>query len=121
MSDMTDESVNPNRIIIAGRVLGFTPPNQGQFESMVRISRAITRGAEDADSGFWEKQIDRVGTLIESMIDEGDRDVLDNLLLTGKTNSNELMTEILAKTRQIQQASGETKLVKVAKARVQRK
>lgn len=121
MTHMAEESINPHRIIVGGRILGFTPPNQGQFESMVRISKAIKRGADDNDPAFWEKQIDRVGTLIESMIDEGDRDTLDQLLLTGKTNSNELIGAILTEVRKIEEASGTKPAAKVAKARVQRK
>lgn len=119
MSHMTEESVGLNRIVIAGRVLGFTPPNQGQFESMVRISKAIKRGAEDGDTAFWEKQVDRIGTLIESMINEGDRETLDHLLLTGKTNSNELIGAILTEVRKVEEASTKP-AAKVTKARVQR-
>lgn len=92
---MTEQSA-PKTIIIAGRVLGFTPPTQGQLESMVRIARTLQRGTDDDSKEFWQTQIYRVGTLLESLINEGDRETLDELYLTGKTNSNELMAAILA-------------------------
>lgn len=116
---MTEEN-KPSTIIIAGRVLGFLKPTQGQLESMVRISKTISRGTDDDKQEFWLKQIDRLGTLIESMIAEGDRDTLDQLMLTGKTDSGEVMAAIL-KAVQDGEPGGAVEPVKVAKVRVQRK
>lgn len=90
---MTDNKTGKT-ILVGGRILGFTPPKQGHLESMVRISRSIKSGTDDDSSEFWQKQVYRIGTLIESLIDEGDRELLDELMLTGKTNTNELLAAI---------------------------
>lgn len=98
MFDMTDEpTAADNTIILAGRVVGFIKPTTGQLESMVRIARSLQRGTDDEPSDFWVKQIDRIGTLLESMIAEGDRDTVDHLYLTGKLSHGELLKAILDK------------------------
>lgn len=113
---MTDSD---NTIILAGRIVGFTPPTQGQIESMARIGKTLQRGTDDAPSEFWVTQLDRIGTLLESMIDEKDRDLVDQLYLTGKLSHAELLTAIMTKVKE--NSPDEAKEPKANKARVQRK
>lgn len=112
-----------NTIILAGRVVGFTPPSQGQLEIMVRIGRTIRSSTDDDATEFWQTQINRIGILLESLINEGDRETVDNLYLTGKIDHNALLGAILAKVKDNAVAS-EDKAIAKAKAspvRVQRK
>ena len=108
-----------NTILLAGRVVGFIPPTQGQMESMIRISRTISRGTDDDAKEFWEKQIDRIGMLLESMVAEADRDLVDELYLTGKISHADLMTAIMTKVNENAVAS-EDKTIDKAKANVAR-
>lgn len=112
-----------NTIILAGRVVGFVRPTQGQFEAMIRIARTIAKGTDDDTQQFWEKQIDRIGTLLESLIAEADRDLVDELYLTGKIDHGTLMKAIMGKVNEQAEAS-EDKAIAKAKAntvRVRRK
>lgn len=113
---MTDSD---NTIILAGRVIGFTPPTQGQIESMARIGKTLQRGTDDAPTDFWVTQLDRIGTLLESMVDEKDRDLVDQLYLTGKISHTDLLTAIM--TRVKENSPDEDSKPKANKARVQRK
>jgi hypothetical protein len=126
MSDMAEENlsdgttINPDdTIILAGRVVGFIAPTQGQMEAMIRIARTIARGSDDDTTDFWHKQIDRIGTLLESMIAEGDRDTVDQLYLTGKIDHTTLMTTIMAKVN-ANAVKSEDKAIAKAKANVAR-
>jgi hypothetical protein len=119
----SDTTPADNTIILAGRVIGFIPPTQGQMESMIRISRTIARGTDDDTAEFWHKQVDRIGTLLESLIAEGDRETVDQLYLTGKIDHATLMRTIMAKINSAAQES-EDKAIAKAKAntaRVRRK
>jgi hypothetical protein len=89
-----------NTIVLAGRVVGFIPPTQGQMESMVRIGKTILRGTDDDSSEFYMTQIDRVGRLLESLIAEQDRDLVDDLYLTGKIDHATLMSAIIEKVKE---------------------
>lgn len=122
MSDMTEEKTE-NVIILAGRLVGFTPPTQGQLEAMVRISRTMQAGADDDRSEFWIKQISRIGTLLESMINEADRDLVDELYLTGKIDHTTLLTAILTKVNENAVKSEDKAIAKakVTTARVKRR
>lgn len=101
-------SETDNTIILAGRVVGFIPPTQGQIEAMIRIGRTMQRGTDDDNSEFWHKQIERIGTLLDSMIAEGDRDLVDELYLTGKIDHATLMKTILTKVKEsADQAEGQ--------------
>jgi hypothetical protein len=53
MSDMSETVETDNTIILAGRVIQFIPPTQGQVEQMVRIARSTQRG--DPDQGPRER------------------------------------------------------------------
>lgn len=79
---------------IAGRVIGVIRPTDGQFETLARIQRTLARGSDDEPNEFWVKQIDRLGTLLENLISEGDRDTVDQLFLTGKIDTVGLMRAI---------------------------
>ena len=118
---MTDSD---NTIILAGRVVGFIPPTQGQLEIMIRIGRTIRSSTDDDLAEFWQTQINRIGVLLESLIAEGDREIVDNLYLTGKVDHSTLLGAILAKVKANSDASPDKPAKSPAKAspvRVQRK
>lgn len=110
------ETDDKNTLILAGRVVAFIPPTQGQIEAMIRIGRSVRRGDDDADPEFWIKQIDRIGTLLESLIAEGDRDTVDELYLTGKISHADLLTQILRKVEQNATESEDKAIAKAKKA-----
>lgn len=122
MSDMTEEKAIPaaaNTIVLAGRVIGIIRPTQGQMESLIRIGRSLRRGTDDDTMEFWQTQIDRIGTLLDSLVAEGDRETVDTLYLTGKIDHTTLLTAILGKVRSEAEESEEKAIVK-AKANVAR-
>lgn len=104
-------------ILLAGRIIGITRPTQGQFEAMARISRTVAMGTDDDDMAFWTKQVARVGTLIEALIIETDRDLVDELFLTGKIDQNDLLRAMFAK---FSEGREQAPVKKAAKTRVQR-
>lgn len=110
-----------NTILLAGRVIGFIPPTQGQIEAMIRIGRTLQRGTDDDGNEFWMKQIDRIGTLLESLIAEGDRDLVDELYLTGKISHTDLLKEIMAKVERNAEKSEDKAIAKAKTASVKRK
>lgn len=106
--------------IVAGRVIGVLEPTPGQYETLARMARALTRGDDDNKAEFWAKQIDRLGTLMESLIAEGDRDAVDQLFLQGKIDHLTLLRAIFAALKPAEEVKP-SKAVKVAKASVRRK
>lgn len=124
MSDMSDTVETEHTIILAGRVIRYIPPTQGQVEQMVRIARSTQRGADDAPSDFWIKQIGRIGDLLEQMIAEGDRETVEDLYVEGKLDHSALVAAILTKVRENAEKSEDKAIAKAKKvtgARVQRK
>lgn len=118
------EANDTNTLILAGRVVRFIPPTTGQIEAMIRIGRSVKKGTDDHDPEFWVKQIDRVGTLLESLIAEGDRDTVDELYLTGKIDHSTLLTAVLKAVEANAEQSEDkaiAKAKKAAPARVSRK
>lgn len=115
------EGGTENTIILAGRVIGFIPPTQGQLEAMIRIGRTMQRGTDDDSNEFWVKQIDRIGTLLESLITESDRDLVDDLYLTGKISHSDLLKAIMAKVRYDAEKSEDKAIAKAKTASVKRK
>lgn len=120
---MTEKAVPLNdkyRVaLIGGRMISVSRPTDGQYEALARIARTIGRGTDDDKADFWAKQVDRLGILMESLIAEGDRDLADQLVLTGKTTMVEMLKAILGAWNE-----PEAKPVKATKAsvtRVQRK
>lgn len=109
-----------NTIILAGRVVSFVFPTQGQIESMVRIARTLERGADDAPVDFWMTQISRIGMLIDALIAPGDQETVDELYLTGKISSLEVLKEIMAKVNASAQAAEGKANPKASKTRVRR-
>lgn len=109
-----------NTIILAGRVVRFTPPTQGQIESMVRIARTLREGPEDAPTEFWVTQVSRIGLLIDSLIAEGDRETVDTLYLTGKISAADALKAIIEKTNANAKNSEQQTVVKANKTRVRR-
>lgn len=116
---MTDAS-EPKTAIVAGRVIGVLKPTPGQYETLARMARTLSRGSDDDSAQFWGKQIDRMGTLMESLIVEGDRDAVDDLFLTGKLDHLALLRAIFAALAEPKEDKP-TKPVKAAKASVRRK
>lgn len=108
-------------IVLAGRVVGFIPPTQGQMESMVRIGRTIQRGTDDDSNEFYLTQINRVGILLESLIAEKDRELVDELYLTGKIDHATLMTAIMNKINETATKSENKAIEKAKSVRAQRK
>lgn len=82
-------------VILAGRTIAVKRPTPGQVEAMIRIGRSLQTGGEDDPTDYWIKHITRLGTLLESLVAEGDRDTVDDLYLTGKVDSTTLLTAIL--------------------------
>ena len=117
MSDMSEDT--DKTIILAGRVVGFVHPTQGQIEALIRISHTLTGGVDDAKQDFWIKQIQRIGTLLESLIAEKDRDLVEDLYLTGKIDHSTLLTTILNKINANAEKS-EDKAIAKAKANTAR-
>lgn len=119
---MTDTD---NTIILAGRIVGFTPPTQGQLEAMVRIGRTIRSSTDDDKTEFWQTQINRIGTLLEALIIEGDREMVFDLYLNGKVDHSTLLGAILAKVNANAEASEDKAIAKAqgkaSPVRVQRK
>lgn len=117
---MTD--VEYRTTIVAGRAILVREPTGGQYEAMARIARTIDRGADDSKAEFWMTQVDRLGTLMESLIAEGDRVTVDQLVLTGKLNSTELLKALLEPWADAPKTNGTVAAAKKASAsRVQRK
>jgi hypothetical protein len=108
-------------IVLAGRVVGFMRPTQGQMESMVRIGKTIQRGTDDDSNDFYITQIHRVGLLLESLIAEKDRELVDELYLTGKIDHATLMTAIVEKINSEAAKSEDKAVAKAKTVRAQRK
>jgi hypothetical protein len=116
---MTD-TAGPKTAIVAGRVIGILTPTDGQFETLARMARTLTRGDDDNRAEFWGKQIDRLGTLMESLIAEGDRDTVDQLFLRGKLDHLTLLQAIFGALKPVEEVKP-AKAVKAARASVRRK
>jgi hypothetical protein len=82
-------------VLIGGRMILVSKPSEGQYEALARISRTIARGTDDDQAEFWSKQVDRIGTLMESLIAEDEVDIVDQMVLTGKTTMSEMLKAIL--------------------------
>lgn len=110
-----------NTIILAGRVVGFIPPTEGQIQAMIRIGKTIQKGADDEARDFWVTQINRIGTLLESLIAPADRELVDELYLTGKIDHTVLLSAIMGKINKRAEESENKAIAKAKTARVQRK
>lgn len=120
---MTEQAKTTNTILLGGQTIGFTPPTQGQIEAMIRISRSTQRATDDSPSDFWVKQIGRVGDLLDSLIDEADRDLVEEMYLDGRIDHSKLLVAILTKVRDDNDAADGKPAVKAKKVtgvRVQR-
>lgn len=115
------DKMSGETIDLAGRIVGFIRPTQGQIESMVRISKAISRGTDDDSNSFYLTQIHRVGMLLESLIVEADRELVDELYLTGKIDHATLMGAIMAKINADAVTSEDKAIAKAKTASARRK
>lgn len=122
-SKLTNMTETDNTIILAGQVVGFIHPTQGQIEAMIRIGQTLKAGTDDEPGEFWLKQIHRIGKLLDSLIEPGDQDIVDDLYLTGKISHVDLLTQIMAKVNANAAESEDKAIAKAKKAtvRVQRK
>lgn len=96
---------------IGGRQITFTKPTEGQMEMMARIQRTLARGSDDAPADFWAKQIDRLGTLLDSLMSEADLDIVEQMLLKGKISHVDILKavfEVLAQAREAEQPTAPT-------------
>lgn len=117
---MSEDVVDTDKtIILAGRVVGFIHPTQGQIEALIRISHTLENGPEDSKQEFWVKQIRRIGTLLDSLIVEADQELVEDLYLTGKISHSDLLTAILGKINSNAEKS-ENKAIAKAKANTAR-
>lgn len=114
---MTEKEYRP--VLIGGRMISVCKPTDGQLEALGRIARTIGRGTDDDKAEFWMKQIDRLGTLMDSLILASDVDIVDDLILTGKTRSAEILGAILGAWKD--EPVKPVKAVKASASRVQRK
>lgn len=114
------QTPEPKTAIVAGRVIGVLAPTDGQYETLARMARTLARGDDDNRAEFWGKQIDRLGTLMESLIAEGDRDTVDQLFLQGKLDHLTLLRAIFEALKPAEEVKP-VKAVKAAKASVRRK
>jgi hypothetical protein len=76
---------------IGGRMITFAKPTDGQLEMLARIQRTLSRGTDDAPGEFWSKQIDRLGTLLDSLMSEADLEIVETMLLTGKISHVDIL------------------------------
>lgn len=116
---MTDP-IQSHPALIAGHVIGVHVPSQGQFEALLRLRSTLARGTDDDRHDFYARQIDRIGTLLESLIQESDRDLVDQLVLTGKVDMQGLMAAILAAPKPTEEVKPVV-VKKAVKARAPRK
>lgn len=114
---MTEKEYRP--VLIGGRMISVCKPTDGQIEALGRIARVIGRGTDDDKAEFWMKQIDRLGTLMESLIAPADVDIVDMLILTGKTRSADMLSAILGAWKE--EPDKPAKPTKASPSRVQRK
>lgn len=119
---MTEKKAEPRTAIIAGRIVGILMPTDGQWEALVRIQKTLQRSTDDDTTEFYAKQVDRIGTLLENLIEEKDRDLVDQLFLTGKISSAELMLAIFNAIKgETAEQLGASGVKKAAGVRTQRK
>lgn len=115
MVDMTTEEYAP--VTIGGRIIGVRKPTSGQFEAMARIARTISRGTDDDRADFWMTQVDRLGTLLESLIAEDDRDIVDRMFLEGKIETKDLLSVMFSAWKTDDDADQPETLESIAKVK----
>lgn len=116
---MTEKEYRP--VLIGGRMISVCKPTSGQYEAMARIAHSIGRGTDDDKTEFWMKQLNRLGTLMDSLILPAEAEIADELILTGKTTTADMLKAILGAWKE---DTGQAKPVKATKAsatNVQRK
>lgn len=120
MTDTVEHTYH--RAYVAGHEVGVTAPTRGQFEAMLRMRNTLLRGTDDERHEFYVKQLDRIGTLLESLIAESDRDLVDTLVLTGKVDLVSLMGAVFEALKPIEEAAPAkaAPVKKAVKARVPR-
>lgn len=96
---------------IGGRQITFIKPTDGQMEMLARIQRTLSRGSDDAPADFWAKQVDRLGTLLDSLMPEVDQEIVEQMLLQGKISHVDILQglfEVLAQAKEAEQAAAPT-------------
>lgn len=116
---MTTEEYAP--VTIGGRIIGVRKPTSGQFEAMARIARTISRGTDDDRADFWMTQVDRLGTLLESLIAEDDRDIVDRMFLEGKIETKDLLSVMFSAWKTDDTEGQDKPKAKASTTRVRRK
>lgn len=120
---MSDEQVTYETIELDGQTVRFVRPTDGQVQALIRIGFGLRRMNDDTPKDFWVKQLDRMGTVLESVIHEDDRDMVDQLYLTGKIDHSQLLRAIMGQLQDEAVASEDKAIAKAKKsnpARVRR-
>lgn len=117
---MTEEQ---HSVVLAGKTIRLIRPSQGQLEQLIRIGRSINRGSEQAPDGFYTKQVGRIGDVIDQLIVEEDRDMVDDLYAAGLIDHTELLTAVLSKVKadEADQQPGKPAKKAASPARVRRR
>jgi hypothetical protein len=120
---MSEEKAPENIRVLAGKSIRFTRPTDGQVQALIRIGFGLKRMDDSTPKDFWVKQLDRMGTLLESLIHEDDRDAVDQMYLTGQVDHTELIRAVMGTLEKEAEASEDKAIAKAKKsnpARVRR-
>lgn len=120
---MSEEKANEYTIELVGKPVRFTRPTEGQVQALIRIGFGLKRMDDDSPKDFWVKQLDRMGTLLESLIHEDDRDFVDQMYLTGKVDHSMLIQAVMGQLEKVAEDSENKAIAKAKKsnpARVRR-
>jgi hypothetical protein len=93
---------------LGGRMITFLKPTDGQLELLARVKRTLARGTDDAPADFWATQIDRLGQLLDNLIVEADRDIVEKMIIEGKIGSVEILQALFASIHQNEQVKTTT-------------
>jgi hypothetical protein len=74
MGGMSEEKAPENIMVLAGKSIRFTRPTDGQVQALIRIGFGLKRMDDSTPKDFWVKQLDRMGTLLESLIHEDEKE-----------------------------------------------
>jgi hypothetical protein len=79
---------------LADTTVRVRKPTDSQINNMLRISSSLA-SSQEMSSDFFVRQINRLGTILDSLIHADDRDTVDNMVLTGQIEETALIVTIL--------------------------
>lgn len=88
---------------LGGRFITFAEPTGGQLEMLARIQRAISRGSDDAPGEFWAKQISRLGDLLDALMSDTDKEIVEDMMIAGKISSVDILRALFEALEQDKQ------------------